>query len=117
LRDVAGMLRSFHYAAYTSLYGHLGSAAVRPEDLVTLEPWARLWNIWISSAYLESYLQHAKAGTFLPQESEHTKIVLDVYLLEKALYELAYELNNRPTWVHIPLVGIQQLLETQGAAA
>jgi maltose alpha-D-glucosyltransferase/alpha-amylase len=115
LRDVAGMIRSFHYAAYTSLYGHLGSATVRPEDLAALEPWVRLWNIWVSSAYLKSYLEHAAGGGFLPTELEHTKIVLETYLLEKALYELGYELNYRPAWVHIPLVGIRQLLETAAA--
>ena len=117
MRDVAGMLRSFHYAAYTSLFGHLGSATVRPEDRATLEPWARLWHVWISSVYLDSYLQHAMPGRFLPAEAEHTKIVLEIYLLEKALYELGYELNSRPDWVHIPLIGLRQLLETQGAAA
>ena len=115
LRDVAGMIRSFHYAAYTSLYGHLGSATVRPEDIAALEPWVRLWNIWISSAYLKSYLEHAARGSFLPTELEHTKIVLEIYLLEKALYELGYELNNRPDWIHIPLVGIRQLLESAAA--
>ena len=114
LRDVAGMLRSFHYAAYTSLFGHLGGA-IRTEDLAALEPWARLWNVWISSAYLASYLHHAASGGFLPTKAEHTKIVLEIYLLEKALYELGYELNNRPDWLHIPLAGIRQLLEAEGA--
>jgi maltose alpha-D-glucosyltransferase / alpha-amylase len=115
LRDVAGMIRSFHYAAYTSLYGHLGSASVRPEDLANLEPCVRLWNIWVASAYLKSYLEHALPGGFLPAEIEHTKIVLEMYLLEKALYELGYELNNRPDWIHIPLIGLRQLLDTAAA--
>src|SRR5262249_19869574 len=65
LRDVAGMLRSFQYAAYTSLFGHLGGAMVRREDLATLETWAKLWITWISSAFLNSYIQHAQAGGFL----------------------------------------------------
>jgi maltose alpha-D-glucosyltransferase/alpha-amylase len=111
VRDIAGMLRSFHYAAFTSLFGHLGSAMVRPEDRASLEPWARLWNIWIGAAFLKSYLEHAMPGGFLPTNGDEFKILLSIYLLEKALYELAYELNNRPDWVKIPLIGILQLLE------
>jgi maltose alpha-D-glucosyltransferase/alpha-amylase len=117
LRDVSGMLRSFHYAAYTSLFGHLGSAVVRPEDLAALEPWARLWIVWISSTYLSSYLKHAERGGFLPAAREELNILLNIYLIEKALYELGYELNNRPDWVRIPVIGILQLLETPEAAA
>ena len=116
LRDVAGMLRSFHYAAYTSLLGHVGSAMVRPEDRVALEPWAKLWNIWISSAFLNSYIEHAQPGGFLPLNREDINIILEVYLLEKALSELGYELNNRLDWVRIPLIGLRQLLETPEGA-
>jgi maltose alpha-D-glucosyltransferase/alpha-amylase len=111
VRDVAGMLRSFHYAAYTSLFGQLGSAMVRPEDLAVLEPWARLWIVWIGSAFLKTYLDHAMPGGFLPVSRDELKILLNIYLLEKALYELGYELNNRPDWVRIPLTGVIQLLE------
>jgi maltose alpha-D-glucosyltransferase / alpha-amylase len=117
IRDVAGMLRSFHYAAYTSLFGHLGSAMVRPEDLSAMEPWAQLWNEWICSTYLNSYLRYAQPGGFLPPNREELDILLNVYLLEKALYELGYELNNRPDWVRIPLAGILQLLESPEKAA
>jgi maltose alpha-D-glucosyltransferase/alpha-amylase len=116
IRDVAGMLRSFHYAAYTSLFGYLGSAVVRPEDLAGLEPWARLWNVWVSSTFLSSYLQHAASGGFLPSNRDELNTLLSIYLFDKALYELGYELNNRPDWVRIPLTGILQLLQTPEAA-
>jgi maltose alpha-D-glucosyltransferase/alpha-amylase len=111
IRDVAGMLRSFHYGAYTSLFGHRGSGMVRPEDIAALEPWARLWSIWIGSAFLKSYLEHAMSGGFLPTTRDELKILLSIYLFEKVLYELGYELENRPDWVRIPLIGILQLLE------
>ncbi len=114
VRDVAGMLRSFHYAAYTSLFGHLGSAMVRQEDLAAMEPWAMLWNRWVSSIFVTSYVEHAAPGGFLPTDRQELNILLSIYLLEKALFELGYELNNRPDWVRIPLIGILQLLHSPG---
>ena len=80
-------------------------------------PWARLWNEWISSTFLKSYLDHAMPAGFLPAAREELNILLNIYLLEKALYELGYELNNRPDWLRIPLIGILQLLQTREAAA
>jgi maltose alpha-D-glucosyltransferase/alpha-amylase len=116
IRDIAGMLRSFHYAAYTSLLGKLGSATVRPEDIATMEPWARIWNVWMSATFLNSYLEYAEKGKFLPTDRDELNILLTTYLLEKALYELGYELNNRPDWVRIPIAGILQLMQTTEAA-
>jgi maltose alpha-D-glucosyltransferase/alpha-amylase len=104
------MLRSFHYAAYAALLGQV--AGVRPEDFATLEPWARFWYAWVSGTFLRSYLAAAEVAAFLPQTREELQVLLDAYLLEKALYELGYELNSRPDWVRIPLQGILQLLET-----
>ena len=73
-----------------------------------------LWTTWTSAAFLKSYLAVADAQPFVPREPESTLILLDVCLLEKALYELRYELNNRPTWASIPLHGILQLLDQNG---
>jgi maltose alpha-D-glucosyltransferase/alpha-amylase len=108
LRDVAGMMRSFHYAAHTALSMH--QQTVRPEDVPLLEPWAEHWANWISSAYLQSYLQAADGALFVPDQHEDTETLLDAFLLEKAVYEVAYELNNRPKWAGIPLRGIRQIL-------
>jgi maltose alpha-D-glucosyltransferase/alpha-amylase len=110
LRDVAGMLRSFHYAAYAALTGQI--ASIRPEDAATLEPWAHYWYVWVSAAFLHTYLDVASQGGFLPPNRDHLQVLLDAYLLEKVLYELGYELNSRPEWVQVPLRGILQLLET-----
>ncbi len=109
LRDVAGMMRSFHYAAHTALSLH--RQTVRTEDVPVLEPWADLWASWISSAYLQSYLEAAQGAIFVPGNREDTETLLEGFLLEKAVYEVAYELNNRPTWVGIPLRGIRQILQ------
>jgi maltose alpha-D-glucosyltransferase/alpha-amylase len=109
LRDVAGMLRSFHYAVYTTLLEQ--TADIRPEDLVAFEPWTRLWYLWVSAAFLKAYFAVASQGAFLPKTREELQVLLDAYLLEKALYELSYELNSRPDWVKVPLQGILYLLE------
>jgi len=113
LRDVAGMLRSFHYAAYSALLNQETSGTVRPGGISALEPWARLWYLWVSAAFLKAYLARAAQVPFLPQEREELQVMLDAFVLEKAIYELGYELNNRPDWVRIPLQGILDLVAGQ----
>ncbi|HUT83576.1 MAG TPA: phosphotransferase, partial [Thermodesulfobacteriota bacterium] len=108
LRDVAGMVRSFHYAAYNSLFEQL---TVRAEDTSTLEPWAELWSKYVGGTFLRSYLDRVKDAPFIPEERDELETMLRAFLLEKAIYELGYELNNRPDWVIIPCKGIKQLLE------
>jgi maltose alpha-D-glucosyltransferase / alpha-amylase len=110
LRDVAGMLRSFHYAAYTALFGP--GAATPQENPSFLEAWILFWYQWVTSAFLRSYVDAAAQGSFLPRTRREIEVLLDSLLLEKAIYELRYELNNRPDWVNIPIAGILQLLET-----
>ena len=106
LRDVAGMLRSFSYAALTGL----GAATVvRPEDLERLTPWADLWETWVSAAFLRAYLAVTRERPFVPSHPDDVDVLLQTLVLDKALYELGYELNNRPDWVHIPLTGLLRL--------
>ncbi|NIR46777.1 MAG: maltose alpha-D-glucosyltransferase [Gemmatimonadetes bacterium] len=107
LRDVAGMLRSFHYAAVSA---HL-TGSVRPEDVSVLEPWGRLWYLWVATEFLRGYFDTVADGGFLPPNDQELAATLDLCLLDKALYELSYELNQRPEWVHIPLRGITSLLK------
>jgi maltose alpha-D-glucosyltransferase/alpha-amylase len=76
-----------------------------------MEQWAQLWYSWVSAAFLNSYLATASKGSFLPQTRAELQVLLDGYVLEKVIYELGYELNNRPDWVEIPLRRILQLLE------
>lgn len=108
LRDVAGMIRSFHYAAYSSL---LKDTAFGSEEPGRLEPWAVLWYRCVSGIFLGSYLNTVKDAPFIPKDREELDIMLKAYLLEKAVYELGYELNNRPNWIRIPIKGIRDLLE------
>jgi maltose alpha-D-glucosyltransferase/alpha-amylase len=106
LKDVAGMLRSFSYAANATLMTY---TTRHPEDFASLEPWARLWERTVGAEFLSVYRETAKPGNILPESEEEFRWLLDEYLFEKASYELMYELNNRPTWVRIPLAGILAL--------
>jgi maltose alpha-D-glucosyltransferase/alpha-amylase len=110
LQDVAGMLRSLNYAAYSALYGRLGGIAA-DRDPSVLQHWVRFWYLWASGAFLGTYLDVARGASFIPRSEAHTKILLDTFLLGKAMYELGYEANNRPQWMKIPIQGILQLLE------
>jgi len=109
LRDVAGMLRSFHYAVHHSILAPLS----RPEDLPAMEKWGHFWQLWVSASFLQSYLEVAGQAAFLPKNESDLQVLLDAYCLEKAIYELGYELNNRPEWVKLPIQGICQLLQIQ----
>jgi len=106
LRDVAGMMRSFQYGAYSALW----QPAMRSEDAPFLEHWADLWYRQMSGVFLESYLGTAAGATFLPQTQSDFAPLLEAYLVDKAVYEIAYELNHRPNWVVIPVRGIKHIL-------
>jgi maltose alpha-D-glucosyltransferase/alpha-amylase len=110
LIDVAGMLRSFHYAAYATLKQELMSGLVRAEDAANLDRWARYWYLWAGAYYLKGYLAASSGTTILPREPADIQMLIDAYLLEKAIYEVGYELNNRPDWLSIPLRGVLQLI-------
>ncbi|MEK6719105.1 MAG: maltose alpha-D-glucosyltransferase [Chloroflexota bacterium] len=110
LRDVAGMLRSFHYASYGSLLRQELGAEIRPEDVGALDGWVRAWNRWVGATFLTGYREATAGASFLPADDGDWAALLDAFLLEKACYELTYELNNRPGWVAIPIRGILQLL-------
>lgn len=108
LIDVSGMVRSFHYAAYSSFFKHFLFSS---EDIINLEKWITLWYAYVSGMFIRSYLDTAREATFIPAEREDIEMLLKLFLLEKAVYEIGYELNNRPDWVSIPLKGIKYLME------
>jgi maltose alpha-D-glucosyltransferase/alpha-amylase len=109
LVDVAGMLRSFHYAAEMTLRSE-AYASLQPESAGRLRPWASHWRETVSAAFLGSWLDEVGPARLLPESDEDLEALLHVHLLEKALYELAYELDNRPAWVDIPLRGVLDVL-------
>jgi maltose alpha-D-glucosyltransferase/alpha-amylase len=122
LKDVAGMLRSFSYAAFTGLlqFRTLGEEAdlasggslhsdSKPRPQADLGPWAILWQNSVSAEFVRAYGKTIAANPALLPSPEQSQALLSAYMLEKALYELLYELNNRPAWIRIPLAGILKL--------
>jgi maltose alpha-D-glucosyltransferase/alpha-amylase len=108
LRDVAGMIRSFHYAAYGSLFL---DNQIRPEDFGKLMPFVEQWYHYMSGFFMNAYLEAVEGTDLIPDNKEDLDTLMTTFLLEKAIYELNYELNNRPDWVIIPLRGIKSILK------
>ena len=102
-KDVAGMLRSFHYAAYAQLLLNTGYTR---EQMPLLEAWAEQWYDCVRAVFLQAYLQTAGDQPFIPKEDEAVQLLLRIYLLEKVIYEMGYEMNARPDWLRIPLRGL-----------
>jgi maltose alpha-D-glucosyltransferase/alpha-amylase len=110
LQDVAGVLRSFDYAAMSATIQQLNAGSLGEVNLQTAEPWAKFWQAWASWAFLRGYLETTAKAPFVPQNPAELKTMLEAFTMEKAIYELNYELNNRPEWLVIPLSGIASIL-------
>ncbi|HLH45878.1 MAG TPA: putative maltokinase, partial [Acidimicrobiales bacterium] len=108
--DLAGMIRSFHYAAQAAAMG-LARDLPASADPAALEAWLALWYRWVSAIFLDGYRRVAGAGGFLPPDPDRLGDLLDFFLLEKAVYELGYEASRRPEWMEIPALGLLELLD------
>ena len=111
LRDVATMLRSFHYVSHAALFGDVPGIVPSREAHTQLEKWAKSWYQWVSAIFLADYLKAASSGQFLPQNDEEIRILLGSYMIERALTEIEYELEHRPEWIRIPVHGILEQLK------
>ncbi|HYW97086.1 MAG TPA: putative maltokinase [Bacteroidales bacterium] len=107
-RDVAGMLRSFHYAIYMGLQNQ---ELLYPGSTEFFEPWVEHWYKRVSYRFLASYLETAERASFVPRKREHIDILIRLFVIEKAIYETDYEMNNRPDWIRIPLNGLAKIVE------
>jgi maltose alpha-D-glucosyltransferase/alpha-amylase len=106
-KDVAGMMRSFSYVAASARRAaadRVGSAA--------LDDRAAAWERAAHAAFLQTYLRTIAASSILPSGDRDIEILLRAFIVDKALYELGYELNNRPDWVDIPLTGLLNVVGT-----
>lgn len=106
-RDVAGMIRSFDYAVWTSYRKRI---VLRPELAPVLEPLVEPLYRVLSASFLQAYLERAGSAEFIPTDRKKVEILLESFLLEKAVYEIRYEMDNRPDWLAIPLRGIRDVL-------
>ena len=113
LVDVAGMVRSFQYATAAALDVHVERAVVPAADRAALEARGRAWQLWVTARYLDAYLAASEGAPWVPADLDDVAALLRVHLLDKALYEVRYDLAHRPHWVGIPLRGLAQLLEAR----
>jgi maltose alpha-D-glucosyltransferase/alpha-amylase len=108
LRDVAGMVRSFNYAAHAALQN---VSAERMGNYDEMRGWAADWERRVRETFLEGYQGGVRGCPSYPENEEHAEALIELFTLEKALYEIRYELDNRPDWVGIPVRGILGLLD------
>ena len=104
------MVRSFHYA---SQFAWRELAQSQAAGLRTdLETWSRAWYLWTASEFISAYVATASSGGLVTSVGGEHRFLFDAFMLDKAFYELGYELDSRPTWVEIPLDGILEAVET-----
>ncbi len=113
--DLAGMIRSFHYAAHAALRQRGEDPSLGTTQ--NLLSWAEQWYHSTRTAFLQGYHAMASEAPFSARSQPEFQLLLDVHLLDKALYELTYELNNRPDWIALPLTGILQCLHPTTATS
>jgi maltose alpha-D-glucosyltransferase / alpha-amylase len=106
LTDVAGMLRSYSYAAWSGLFAWSRAHG----EALAREPWATIWETAASDAFLSAYLEDTRGAPFIPPDDQQLCALLELLMIDKALYELDYELNNRPDWLAVPIEGLLRLL-------
>jgi maltose alpha-D-glucosyltransferase/alpha-amylase len=111
LKDVAGVIRSFSYASFSAVEQFLSGTLPKPKqaDRERSENWAHWWQNAATARFLSAYRETIAIRPELVPAGETAQTLLNAYLLEKALYELLYELNNRPQWLRIPIAGILSL--------
>ncbi|WP_462327152.1 maltose alpha-D-glucosyltransferase [Desulfobaculum sp.] len=112
LRDVATLLRSMDFAAFAALSAFAEQGYARVSDLSNLVCWGRYWQYWAGAAFRDAYLATAKQSVMIPTDPTERRLLLDSFLLDKAVAELAEELNNRPAWTQVPLAAIRAIVDS-----
>jgi maltose alpha-D-glucosyltransferase/alpha-amylase len=108
LKDVAGMVRSFSYATYASLFLFTHN---RAEDLESFLPWAKACEAWSSASFLKGYLNAMEGSHLVPSDRGEFFRALLPFMIDKAFYEVFYEVNNRPDWLRVPVSSVLEYLK------
>jgi maltose alpha-D-glucosyltransferase/alpha-amylase len=116
LRDVAGLLRSFHQVAYLGMRRHVERGSIPHENIPKFEPWVRFWNLWVSLAFLQAYFHRLGASGLLPADETELRSLLRAYLLYQAARELGRELSQPTDQLRIPLEGMVNLMAASAKA-
>src|SRR6185437_7006139 len=110
LRDLAGMIRSFHYAADATLRHHAETGNLHADQMRALQPWARFWERQVSADFLGAYLAITKNAGLLPKSKAGLPALLEAFLLDQAIIEMSRELQGRSEVIRVPLEGILQII-------
>jgi maltose alpha-D-glucosyltransferase/alpha-amylase len=108
LKDIASLIRSFHYAAYHAIFIR---GIIRKEDVPFAQEWSQKWYKYVSNQFFNSYYEQMEGSLILPKEKAHTKLLLDVFMIERALYELRVELSKKSDKALLPAIAINELVE------
>jgi maltose alpha-D-glucosyltransferase / alpha-amylase len=114
LQDVAGLILSFHYAAQVALLKQTEHGSMQEGQMKAAAAWARYWSKWVSATFVKAYLESSHSAPYLPATEDGLHILLEAALVRNTVYELGYELNNRPDWVKIPLQAFLELMNPEG---
>ncbi|MEM9092037.1 MAG: maltose alpha-D-glucosyltransferase [Cyanobacteria bacterium P01_F01_bin.53] len=113
LRDVAGMIQSFHYAAVYGFRNETESGVMYTEQAEYMQQWTQFWEQWVSAAFLHSYLKTASTADFLPTTEQTMKVLLNNYFLSKAIHDVGYKIVHRSDEVEIPMQRLLQFVDMQ----
>jgi maltose alpha-D-glucosyltransferase/alpha-amylase len=113
LADVAGLIRSFDYAGRMAVQRAIERGRIGDSDQPALERWRAGWTTAVTELLLQSYFDALGDSDLIPSNDADRRLLLDVYTLVKALYEVRYELSNRPDWVAWPISSIIELLSAE----
>jgi maltose alpha-D-glucosyltransferase/alpha-amylase len=111
LGDVAGLLRSLDYAGRVAVDTAVERGRVGDADRPTVDTWRAAWTHEMQRRLLDAYAETVDESGLVPDDADEMRLLLDVYMVTKSLYEVRYELSNRPDWVAWPLHAVVEMLD------